>query len=866
MSIFPKPSIISIIPKPTIVHQQFLSPPLFSSVPPYPTYISIRVIDILILVFLAMVDSISLDQSLLFPKMSEAPQELPSFSESLLFSNDSQSQPVTLQTSSPNVPCSTEFNHKPTANRLQSAPPPKTAKLFDGSTVTLRPRTKQPPIVDFSDVGSILDMDMLHERVKKRELIENSKKTLSEVVKKKKSTGNPQIWADKYKPHSFMDLCSAGNERQYRQILQFLRKWNTLTQNQSTVEDDYVDNLGRPLKKVLLVHGASGSGKTTIVHLLARQMGYAVQELNAANSMDTMHGVEASEGASRFANATAALKLKIKNAMTSNMLDLTKNENDPTSESKIRPTCLVIDEIDSSINASDIVKVISDLVAADSRSLGGKKDVNDTKNKKKKPFVLRRPIICIANNIYSQNTRNYGPNPMDKLRPICELVAFRRPVTSGSRSGRISLSAQRSVKELLSKVNTREKLGLDHKDISEVFEVCEGDIRACLNYMQFTSRKLDPQLYAFLPSMSGKGNTAHKDESLSWFGVVDQLFQRDLRLSKDDNFEIMLDMMVSGEGKSASSGSLDKIMRGCFNKYLDIVHLQDDSVVRPAEISDWMYYYDLLNSSVRDSFFYPALTALKFWSLFSDIHPRKINDENSIMPNARGMDFEAMELMKQNKSIVKRLGDQMPLTLKVALSGSSSSSEFYACQFVPFLDTILSPDIGSAKVKSSLSAFEKSSVEKLAQLVSRLDIKLETSRDTDTNQTSLSFAPNWDTITIFETPLAPQPTTSRAKTLYSKRLWLFPMLQTELESAIATGLKKRAKSENPQEKETSKAKRTRITSSVDYFKNQYDMISTQLETPSKPLDHDTSRIWVKYHEGFSNAVRKNIGWADLWAA
>lgn len=818
-----------------------------------------------------MVDSLSLDQSLLFqPDMSDKSQGMfPSLSESLLFAGDSQSldNSGTHSQEPSDEQNIADIEYKPTANKLQAT---KTAKLFDGSTITLRPRMKTVPKIDFSDSDTILDMDILHERVTKRELILKSRETLKGLEKGKKSIEPPQIWTDKYKPRSFMELCSAGNERQYKQILQFLRKWSTVAQNQPRVEDDYVDHLGRPSKKVLLVHGASGSGKTTIVHLLARQMGYVVQELNAANSMDTMHGVESSEGASRFANATAALKLKIQNAMTSNTLDLTKNIDDIEQEVKTKPTCLVIDEIDSSINAGDIVKVINDLVASDNRSRSAKEDSKDDKHnkgakgKKKTPFVLRRPIICIANNIYSQNVKSYGPNPMDKLRPICELVSFRRPVTSRSKNGRISVSAQRSVKELLLKVNTQERLGLDQKDISEVFEVCEGDIRACLNYMQFTSRKLDPKLYSFLPSLNDKANSTHKDESLSWFGVVDQIFQRDSRLSKDENFEIMLDMMISGEGKSAASGSLDKIIRGCFNKYLDIVHLQDDSVARPAEISDWMYYYDLLNSSARDNFFYPALTTLKFWSLFSDISPRKISDENSIIPNARGMDFEAMELMKQNKTLVKRLCDHMPLSLKVALCGSSSNTEFYASQFVPFLDTMLSPEIGSARAKSSLKPYEKHAVEKLALLVSDLDIKLETSRDMETNQNSLSFAPNWDTITIFESGLAPQPFAARAKALYAKRQWLFPILQGELETTSASRLKKRAKSQTPVEPEAVKAKRARITSSVDYFKNQYDVISTQLDTPVKTLDHSTSRIWVKYHEGFSNAVKKNIGWTDLW--
>lgn len=806
----------------------------------------------------------SFDQSLLFApaasdKFPADQNSIPPLSESILFSQST--------TQTPSDTNHEDFTPEAGRNLPEFTPGEKTATLFDGSTVKLRKRTKKVPTVTFSDSDTILDMDVLYERVKKRELIKKSHEALAQLPKKKKTAKQaPQIWSDKYRPKCFIELCSAGNERQYRQILTYLRKWNTMLQKEPTVDNNYVDHMGRPLKKVLLVHGASGSGKTTAVHLLARQMGYVVQELNAANSMDTIPGAESSDAGGRFANATAALKLKVQNVLTSNTLDLTKDVKRDAKEARVRPTCLVIDEIDSSINAGDIVKVISDLVAADGRAqLAPLSDKKTKSSKGKKPFVLRRPIICIANDIYAQNGRSYGPSPMDKLRPLCEIVAFRRPVTSSSKSGRISVSAQKSVKELLMKVNQKERLGLDNKEISEVFEVCEGDIRACLNYMQFSSRKLDPQLYTFLPSINA-GRASTKDESMSWFSVVDLIFKRDSRLSKDENFEIMLEMMISGEGKSAASGSLDKIIKGCFNRYLDFVHLQDDSVFRPAEISDWMYYYDMLTSSRSDNFFYPALTSLKFWSLFSDINPRNFNDENSILPNARGIQFDALELTKQNRTIVKRLSDLLPLNLKLSFCGSSSNSEFYACQFVPFLDTMLSPDIGSSKVKSSLKMHEKFVIEKLARLVRQLDIKLETSRDTETNQSFLSFGPNWDTITIFETEMASQSFKSKAKALYSKRLWLFPILQSELDSVVALGLKKRAKSETPlPEADAAKTKRSRITSSVDYFKNQYDLISTQIESPIKPIDLKISRIWVKYHEGFSNAVRKNIGWADLWA-
>nr|5MSM_C Chain C, Chromosome transmission fidelity protein 18 [Saccharomyces cerevisiae S288C]5MSM_F Chain F, Chromosome transmission fidelity protein 18 [Saccharomyces cerevisiae S288C] len=66
------------------------------------------------------------------------------------------------------------------------------------------------------------------------------------------------------------------------------------------------------------------------------------------------------------------------------------------------------------------------------------------------------------------------------------------------------------------------------------------------------------------------------------------------------------------------------------------------------------------------------------------------------------------------------------------------------------------------------------------------------------------------------------------------------------------------------------------SSTIDFFKNQYGLLkqTQELEETQKTIGSDetnqaddcnqTVKIWVKYNEGFSNAVRKNVTWNNLW--
>lgn len=773
----------------------------------------------------------SLNQSLLFAEPTLPTESIPNIiSDEPLIQNQLPTSPETIQL--------------------------KKVALFNGSNVYLKPRSVKPVSLDLEkDADSYFNMDTLYERVHSRDELKRSRKVLSEAKKREKLAKNDTeisktLWSDKYRPKSFLQICSAGNERQYRMIMQWLHKWGSVVFGNARVEDMAIDHLGRPLKKILLVHGPLGIGKTAVVHLLGRQMGYHVEELNAANSLDSLGGSEGEAG--RGSGAAASLKLKIKNALTTNTI---------TANGK--PTCLVIDEIDCASNTAEIVRVLAEIVRADSdnrthlESEGSKAFfLLASKKKTKKKFTLNRPIICIANDIYTSTSRYGAVNPLEKLRLLCEIVPFRKASTGDSYGKRINATAQKSVKTYLSEISKNEGLGLDSNEISEVFELCEGDIRASINYLQFSSRKLEPGLVSVSPEASANSN---KDKALSWFSLVDRLFQRNQKLLKEENFESIMELISAGDEKTSASGSLDKVVRGCFNQYLDIVHLQDDSAVRPAIISDWLYYYDALTSGARDTSFYPALASLKFWSLFSDTNSQKLKQSESLIPNARGLEFESLELLKRNKAVVQNISQLLPLELKRCFGGTSANFEFYACEFIPILDKLFSPEIGLSRAYSSLKPFEQSLIQKLSSLTQTLDLQLETQRDIELNLTYLLFAPDWDTIASFPVDTKYE---QKRKLTNAKRQWLFPLLQQEIDSKISS-LLKRKKTETPEAEDKTKPKKQKLTSSIEYFRSQYGDVAAKTEAPLKR--DESSRIWVKYHEGFSNAVRKNIGWDDLWS-
>ena len=584
-----------------------------------------------------------------------------------------------------------------------------------------------------------------------------------------------QMWTEKYRAKRFTEL--VGDERTHRTVLRWLKAWDTIVFPGTTkakakkIHEDKDAGPEQTHRKIMLLTGPPGLGKTTLAHVCAKQAGYEVLEINASDdrSRDVVKG-------------------RIKDALGT---ETVRGIQAPGKTRKAgRPVCVVVDEVDGVVTGAGgsggeggFMKALIDLVQLDQRNTSQAVFTQGSVQKDRKKgdrFRLLRPLILICNDVYAPSLRPLRQSSLAEIvhvrKPPLDKVIARLKTVFEKEDIRCDNDAVRRLCEDAWGLGSRKTSSNAAKGAGD------GDIRGVLVQGEWMAHKLrlhttsdDNEsnsrltrkwIEAQIAESSAKGHKA-----LGRGGareVVERIFiegaglpnlpttlsadeQRQFKESKANPIGVAdlrkRSAITALREMIDTVGEHDRVMNDCFATYGTQVFQDDTFLSKPNTSYDWLHFHDSLSSRIyggQEWELNPYLStgACAFHHLFSNVDKgasgwandggnAKQDTEEQMHPFAGPKaDFAAREAEKANRTILSEMqgnfaGDLLRLF---------SSMDVIATELIPNVSRILSPDVkpvvvsgsgGSTSVASVRKESERNCVRSSVHIMNALGIAFE---------------------------------------------------------------------------------------------------------------------------------------------
>ncbi|KAF5315882.1 hypothetical protein D9611_004969 [Ephemerocybe angulata] len=517
------------------------------------------------------------------------------------------------------------------------------------------------------------------------------------------STVEDELWVDRYRPRKFTDLL--GNERAARDAMTWVKQWDWCvfgrTKSRKPVKrekddsDPYEDEYHRPREKFLLLSGPPGLGKTTLAHVIARQAGYEVMEINASDARSGQ--------------------------VVDDRIRPTLEAGSTVGSSK--PVLLIIDEIDgatgSGENSNTFIHKLVQLtqVKPKKKQRNGKRDPGSSR-------PILRPIICICN--------DGNASSIAKLRPHALQIRFNKP------------SDIHTVKRLR-EICEGEGLKADSRALTTLVGVARGDLRGCLNTLQFIKSKREE----VTEMMVRKATVGMKEAEHSVQVVLNNLFSplskkrvKELGLTEQDEAKYVSRLYHDIDG----SGRESAIATGCFGHYATLRNF-DANLTRHEKAGEWLLTFDLISASMYgDADFslthYLPYFLVPFYPLFQERNGERVERNQA--------DWDHLQTFRSNEEVYRTLS--RGLRAAAVRHGGDfrhlSGTPIVQLEFAPLLNRILSPPLRPVN-SQIIKPDEKAVLDRLVHLMSALELRFVRERSEE-GQLSYRLDPPIDVFVTYD--------------------------------------------------------------------------------------------------------------------